>query len=56
MIYDIKERAYEPIKSIEHQVPHPQYYTLKFSPDGRILATLSYNANSILLYESMNFT
>lgn len=37
-------------------MPHPQYYTLKFSPDGRILATLSYNANSILLYESMNFT
>ena len=56
VIYDIKEREYEPIKSIEHQVPHPQYYTLKFSTDGRILATLSYNANSILLYESLNFT
>ena len=23
VIYDIKDRAYEPIKAIENQVPHP---------------------------------
>ncbi len=56
VIYDVKERDYEPVKSIEHQVPHPQFHALKFSPDARILATLSYNANAILLYETINFT
>jgi WD40 repeat protein len=62
-IYNVTKK-YQPIKTIDckfpisfiDDFPNNNYFSLAFSPDSRLLANISSNANSITIWETANFS
>lgn len=50
------EKGYQPIKTIDYDFPNDNYFSLTFSPDGKYLANISSNANTITIWETKNFS
>ena len=50
------EKGYQPVKNIDYEFPNENYFSLSFSPDGRLLANISSNANNITVWETKNFS
>ena len=50
------DRGYQPVKTIDYDFPNENYFSLSFSPDGKLLANISSNANNITVWETKNFS
>lgn len=55
VIHDI-EREFVPIKTIDYDFPNNNYFSLDFSREGNLMANISTNANTITVWETINFT
>lgn len=55
IIFDVKN-SYSPIKTLDYDFPNNNYFSLDFSLDGKLLANISTNANTITVWETDNFT
>lgn len=47
---------YAPIKTLDYDFGNNNYFSIDFSPDGKYLANISTNANTVTLWETDNFT
>ena len=50
------EKGYQPVKTIDYDFPNNNYFSLTFSPNGKYLANISSNANTITIWETKNFS
>lgn len=50
------EKGYQPVKNIDYEFPNENYFSLAFSPDDKLLANISSNANNITVWETKNFS
>ncbi len=55
VIFDVLNN-FNPIKVLDYDFPNSNYFSIDFSPDGRFLANISTNANTITVWETDNFT
>lgn len=55
MIFNI-EKGYQPVKTIDYDFPNDNYFSLAFSPNGKYLANISSNANTVTIWETKNFS
>ena len=55
VIFDVLNN-YNPVKVLDYEFPNNNYYSIDFSPDGKYLANISTNANTITIWETDNFT
>lgn len=55
IIFDC-ENEFSVIKTIDYDFPNNNYFSIDFSRDGRLLANISTNANTITIWETDNFT
>jgi len=45
-----------PIKTIDYDFPNNNYFSLDFSSEGNLMANISTNANTVTVWETINFT
>lgn len=50
------EKGYQPVKTIDYDFPNNNYFSLAFSSDGKYLANISSNANTVTIWETKNFS
>lgn len=50
------EKEFIPIKTIDYDFPNNNYFSLDFSKEGNLMANISTNANTITIWETINFT
>jgi len=50
------EKGYQPVKNIDYEFPNENYFSLAFSPDDKLLANISSNANNVTIWETKNFS
>ena len=55
VIFDV-EKEFAPIKTFDYDFPNNNYYSIDFSPEGNLMANISTNANTITVWETVNFT
>ena len=55
VIFDVLNQ-FSPIKTLDYDFPNSNYFSLDFSPDGKLLANISTNANTVTVWETDNFT
>jgi WD40 repeat protein len=55
IIFDVSNE-YAPVKTIDYDFPNNNYLSLDFTKDGKYLANISTNANTITIWETDNFT
>ncbi len=55
IVFDVLNN-YNPIKVLDYDFPNSNYFSIDFSPDGKYLANISTNANTITVWETDNFS
>ena len=55
MIFNI-DKGYQPVKTIDYDFANNYYCSMSFSKDGKYLANISSNANTITVWETKNFS
>jgi len=56
MLIDAKERRYEVFKTIQIESVNHNYLDMEFSPDNDLFGHIGSNANTVCLWETMNYT
>ena len=55
VIFDV-EKDFAPIKTFDYDFPNNNYFSIDFSNEGNLMANISTNANTITIWETINFT